>query len=195
MFTGIIETVGEVVNVASNNTNITFTIKSIISPALAVDQSVNHNGVCLTVESIVGDTHTITAVNETLTKTNLGHWKLSDKINLERALIFNSRIDGHIVQGHVDGTALCINVIDMNGSWEYTFSYPPEFASLLIEKGSVCVNGVSLTAFNVTDDHFTVAIIPYTFTHTNFNTLIERSIVNVEFDMIGKYVTRFRKAQ
>lgn len=195
MFTGIIESIGEVIAITPGNTNISFTLRSVISKSLTVDQSINHNGVCLTVENINEDTHTITAISETLSKTNLSAWKPGDKVNLERALSLHSRIDGHIVQGHVDATAVCTGIENMNGSWQYIFDYNAQFSSLMIEKGSVCVNGVSLTAFNVADDRFTVAIIPYTMEHTNFQMLSLQSIVNIEFDMIGKYVTRFRKTE
>jgi riboflavin synthase len=190
MFTGIIKDLGKITEVSSAGSNKTFFIESNLAGQLKVDESVAHNGVCLTVEEIKNNTYRVTAIEETLRKTNVGNWEKNDLINLEQAMQLNDRLDGHIVQGHVDGTAVCEKKTDKEGSVEFTFSFDSSFASLIIEKGSICVNGVSLTAFDVTNDHFTVAIIPYTFTHTNFQSLKEKDLVNLEFDMLGKYVAR-----
>jgi riboflavin synthase len=193
MFTGIIETTGIVESIQSNGTNLGFWISSSISDNLKVDQSVSHDGVCLTVEEIKNSRHRVTAILETLEKTNLNTWKKGDTINLERCMQLNGRIDGHIVQGHIDATAFCIDVEEKNGSWEYRFQFPAEYAHLLIEKGSVCVNGISLTAFDIKFNSFKVAIIPYTFNHTNINSIRNGSVVNIEFDVIGKYLARYRE--
>ena len=190
MFTGIIEAEGEVQNVSDDRTNKIFWIKSDISRELRIDESLSHNGACLTIEEIKDNVHRVTAIRETLEKTNLQNWKKGDIINLERSMRMNARIDGHIVQGHVDGTGNCISTKDLGGSFEYMFSFDDEKAMLIIEKGSICVNGVSLTAFNVTKNTFTVAIIPYTYEHTNFKNIGEGAMVNLEFDMLGKYVAR-----
>ena len=190
MFTGIIEQKGIVTEVISNGTNKTFWIESPISGELMIDQSVAHNGVCLTVEEIDNNRHRITAIDETLKKTNLNSWKKDSLINLERCLQMNGRLDGHIVQGHVDAVATCVDLVEKQGSWEYRFRFDPKFAKLIIEKGSVTVNGISLTLFEVSNDSFKVAIIPYTFQHTNMQQLKINDEVNIEFDMIGKYVTR-----
>ena len=190
MFTGIVECLGKVEAIEMNGSNKSFWINSVISARFSKDQSISHDGVCLTIEDIVGDTHKITAIKETLDKTNLDAWVKGDSINLERSLTLGERIDGHIVQGHVDDTATCILRKDLDGSCEFTFWFQIKFAAFVIEKGSVCVNGVSLTACNVGDDHFTVAIIPYTFENTNFSGIVKGSKVNIEFDMIGKYVVR-----
>jgi riboflavin synthase len=190
MFTGIVEATGSVQKISNDRTNRVFWIKSNLSPELKIDESLSHNGICLTVEEIQGDSYRVTAIRETLDKTNSGQWKTGDMVNLERSMQMNGRIDGHIVQGHVDGTAICIAKKDRDGSVEFTFRFDQKNAALLIEKGSICVNGVSLTAFNVTRDTFTVAIIPYTFDHTNFSTIREGEIVNIEFDILGKYVAR-----
>jgi len=190
MFTGIIEALGTIIDVDQHGTNKTFWIKSAISSQLKVDQSLSHDGACLTVEEINGNSHRVTAVQETLHKTNLGHWKPDDSINLERCLALNGRLDGHLVQGHVDTTATLEQAIDLSGSWQYTFAYPPEFAGLVIEKGSISLNGISLTIFNVTESKFSVAIIPYTYEHTNLKELSTGDEVNLEFDMMGKYVNR-----
>ena len=193
MFTGIIEAFGEVTAVSSEQSNRIFYIKSELTSQLKIDESVSHNGICLTVEDIRNDTYRVTAINETLQKTNAGSWKVGNFINLERSMKLNDRLDGHIVQGHVDDTALCIDKKDKEGSVEFTFKFDETFAPLVIEKGSICVNGVSLTAFNVTNDNFTVAIIPYTFAHTNFHDLKTNETVNLEFDILGKYVARIAK--
>ena len=190
MFTGIIEELGEITAVSIVKGNRTFHIKSALAQHLKVDESISHNGICLTIESIENDIHSVTAIQETIVKTNASLWGVGDSINLERAIKMNDRLDGHIVQGHVDGTAGCTQVIEKNGSKEFTFKYDQKFAALLIEKGSVCLNGVSLTVFNVSENEFTVAIIPYTMAHTNFSQLKRNNIVNIEFDVIGKYVQR-----
>jgi len=191
MFTGIIETTGKLAAVEQKGTNRTFWIASPISAELKVDQSVSHNGICLTVEEIIENQHRVTAIGETLNKTDLGDWKMGDLINLERCLIFNGRLDGHLVQGHVDATAVCTKRQEMDGSWQFTFEYPKLFAPYIIEKGSIALNGISLTVFNVTGNSFEVAIIPYTFLHTNIQHIQPGSTVNLEFDVIGKYVNRF----
>lgn len=190
MFTGIVESSGIVKEVISNGSNRTFWIESPISHELKIDQSVSHSGVCLTVEEVNGNVHRVTAIDETLEKTNLGNWKAGTLVNLERSLQLGDRLDGHIVQGHVDTVALCKKVTEKDGSWEYIFEFPKEFAALIIEKGSIAINGISLTAYNVKKKNFTVAIIPYTFEHTNINKVIKGTKVNIEFDMIGKYLLR-----
>lgn len=190
MFTGIIESPGTVTYIQSSGTNKTFTISSPISAELKVDQSVSHNGVCLTVESVTGNTHTVTAIAETLNKSNLGSWEVGTLVNLERCMQMNGRLDGHIVQGHVDATATCINRDDKDGSWEYRFSFPAAFAALVIEKGSISLNGISLTVFDVSDTAFSVAIIPYTYEHTNMQQVFPGHTVNIEFDIVGKYIQR-----
>jgi riboflavin synthase len=190
MFTGIIEALGTVTTVEMKGTNKTLWIASPISASLKVDQSLSHDGVCLTVEAIDDGTHQVTAVKETLEKSNLCQLRAGDTINLERCLTMNGRLDGHIVQGHVDGTGVLVSKESLEGSWELTFSFEPEFAALVIEKGSISLNGVSLTVFNVSDSKFSVAIIPYTYEHTNINRLRPGNRVNLEFDMIGKYIQR-----
>ncbi|MFM2225257.1 MAG: hypothetical protein RJA07_1459 [Bacteroidota bacterium] len=191
MFTGIIETNGIVKNIVEEQGNKRFSIESEITNQLKIDQSVAHNGVCLTVVSVKNNTHEVVAVNETLTKTNLNVLKVGDKVNLERCMLMNGRLDGHIVQGHVDGLATCINAEDQKGSWLFTFRVAENLNHrLIVEKGSICVNGVSLTAFNLIDNCFSVAIIPYTFQHTTFSNLKVNDMVNIEFDIIGKYVER-----
>ena len=190
MFTGIIETTGIVTDIISTGTNKTFWIASPISADLKVDQSVAHSGVCLTVEKVENGQHQLTAIEETLHKTNLNTWEIGTIVNMERCLAMNGRLDGHIVQGHVDAMATCLQVADKDGSWEYTFSFDSKFASLIIEKGSIAINGTSLTVFNVTGNTFTVAIIPYTYEHTNIHQVSVGSRVNIEFDIIGKYVAR-----
>lgn len=195
MFTGIIQAIGTVQQVETKGSNHTFLIKSPVSGAFKVDQSVSHNGVCLTVEAIFEDIHQVTAIEETLQKTNLGNWKPGTLVNLETCLAINGKLDGHIVQGHVDTVATCTKIIDKAGSREYSFLIPAEFSSLIIEKGSISLNGISLTIFNVTETGFTVAIIPYTLEHTNMKQLKENDTVNIEFDMIGKYVNRIADLQ
>ena len=193
MFTGIIETTGKIDAMESDGSNLSFLITSSISNELKVDQSVSHDGVCLTVENVENNKHRVTAIKETLDKTNLRNWKIHGEVNLERCMQLNGRLDGHMVQGHVDATAFCIDVEEKKGSWEYRFQFPAEFTHLLIEKGSVCLNGVSLTVFDIKFNSFKVAIIPYTYHHTNINTLRNGSVVNIEFDVIGKYLARFRE--
>jgi riboflavin synthase len=190
MFTGIIESTGIVKQVISNGSNKTFWVGSSLSSWLKADQSVSHSGVCLTVEEIRENAHRITAIDETLQKTNLGDWKEGTMVNLERSLQLNDRLDGHLVQGHVDTTATCIKRKEKGGSWEFEFAFPKKMAELVIEKGSVCVNGISLTAFDVRKKSFTVAIVPFTFEHTNIKEVKEGDRVNLEFDMIGKYLLR-----
>ena len=190
MFTGIIETTGLVKAIEQKGTNTSFWIESPVSDSLKIDQSISHNGVCLTVEAVENSVHKVTAIEETLQKTNLSQLKKGDTINLERCMQLNGRLDGHIVQGHVDATAKCIKAIDKNGSWEFSFEIDPKFASLIIEKGSITLDGISLTIFNVETNHFSVAIIPYTYKYTNIKQLQEGNFVNIEFDMIGKYVNR-----
>ena len=190
MFTGIIEDMGKVKGIQRQGTNYTFWIESTLSQALKIDQSLSHNGVCLTVEEVQGNSHRVTAIRETIEKTNLGELKTDELVNLERCLKMNGRLDGHIVQGHVDGTGVCEKFTEKNGSWEFEFSFNHQMAHLIIEKGSICVNGISLTAFNVRKKKFTVAIIPYTYTHTNLCKLRKGEMVNLEFDIIGKYLDR-----
>ena len=190
MFTGIIEGMGTVSNLKKELDNLHITIKSNITKELKIDQSIAHNGVCLTVIDIKDDFYTVTAINETLEKSNLGSFKIGDKINLERAMILGERLDGHIVQGHVDQTAVCENVTEENGSWIFTFKYDDSINNITIEKGSITVNGVSLTVVNSKDGEFSVAIIPYTFDNTNFGYIKSGTVVNLEFDVIGKYVQR-----
>ncbi len=195
MFTGIIKDLGEIKDISTAGSNRTFLIESSLTQQLKVDESIAHNGVCLTVEEINNSIYRVTAIEETLKKTNAGQWKKGDLINLEQAIQLSDRLDGHIVQGHVDGTAICMNKVQKEGSTEFTFKFDSSFASLIIEKGSICVNGVSLTAFNVTEDQFTVAIIPYTLAHTSFQYLKEKEWVNLEFDLLGKYVARILKVK
>ncbi len=190
MFTGIIEEVGSVIALKEDGSNKHFLIESKISNELKVDQSVAHNGVCLTVTKVVPHQHWVTAVDETLKKSNLGELKAGDVINLERCMLASGRFDGHIVQGHVDQTAKCISVQEINGSWLYDFQYDSSLKNMTVEKGSITINGVSLTCFNSEHDRFRVAIIPYTYEHTNFKRLFSGSSVNLEFDVIGKYVKR-----
>jgi riboflavin synthase len=190
MFTGIIEDLGIVEALEQENTNLHLTIKSKLASELKIDQSVSHNGVCLTVIDLTASSYTVTAIKETLDKTSLNSLKVGDRVNLERGLKLGDRLDGHMVQGHVDQVGTCINVEAQNGSWIYTFEYNPKLGNITIEKGSVTVNGVSLTVVNSKDNGFSVAIIPYTYEHTNFHTFEEGTVVNLEFDVIGKYVSR-----
>lgn len=190
MFTGIIETTGVVREIEQNGSNTSFWIESSLSDSLKIDQSLSHKGVCLTVEDVNNGVHKVTAIEETLQKTNLAGLKKGDIVNLERCMQLNGRLDGHIVQGHVDTTAECIKAIEKNGSREFSFEIDKKFASLIIEKGSITLDGISLTIFNVSKKRFTVAIIPYTFEHTNIKQLKKGNFVNIEFDMIGKYVNR-----
>jgi riboflavin synthase len=190
MFTGIIEAVGRVESIAQQGSGKIFWISSPISNDLRVDQSLSHNGACLTVEQVTDGQHRVTAIDETLLKTNLGDWHVGESINLERCMQLNSRLDGHLVQGHIDTRGTCTLVEAKNGSWEYRFTFPPSFAPLVIEKGSICINGISLTCYNVTRTELTVAIIPYTYEHTNMKHVAVNSSVNLEFDLIGKYIQR-----
>ena len=192
MFTGIIETLGVVKNIVKEQENVHVTIKSNISNELKVDQSVAHNGVCLTVVAIDNDEYTVTAIKETLDKSNIGKLKIADIVNLERAMKMGDRLDGHIVQGHVDETGICKNIKDENGSTMYTFQYNPDKNNITIEKGSITLNGISLTVVNSKKDEFSVAIIPYTFENTCFKNYKTGTKVNLEFDVIGKYVKRIQ---
>jgi riboflavin synthase len=193
MFTGIIEATGLVKEVIFNGSNKTFWIQSPLSDQFRPDQSVSHSGVCLTVEEVREGMHRVTAIDETLKKSDLGTWKAGSFVNLERSLVVNSRLDGHFVQGHVDATGLCKSVQQKEGSREFEFEFPKKFTDLVIEKGSIAVNGISLTAFNVRKRRFTVAIIPYTLQHTNIREVHAGDTVNLEFDMIGKYIIRSLK--
>ena len=186
MFTGIIESVGKIVEIKNEASNIHFKVSSPISKELKIDQSISHNGVCLTVTEVDGDAHWVTAIDETLKKSNLGSLIVNDEVNLERCMKVDGRFDGHIVQGHVDTVAEVLSVKDEGGSWLFTFKL--EKSGLIVEKGSVCINGTSLTCFDVNDLNFSVAIIPYTFEYTNFHQLSEKDVVNIEFDIIGKYI-------
>ena len=193
MFTGIIESLGKITNVNVDRGNIDFTIESDISRELKVDQSISHNGVCLTVTKLSDNSHTVTAVKETLDKSSLKNFAVNDLVNLERAMKLGERLDGHLVQGHVDGVAKCIDVSVNDGSWIYKFEFNVANEMLLIEKGSVCINGVSLTVFDIEKNTFKVTIIPYTYENTSFKVLKVGDLVNIEFDMIGKYLARFNK--
>ena len=190
MFTGIIESIGVVKSIHHDKSNINFSIISDLTSELKVDQSISHNGVCLTVVNLEKDSYTVTAIKETLDKTNLGKLKLGDQLNLERCLKVGDRLDGHFVQGHVDQIATCINVDNENGSWVFTFKYSPLNNNITIDKGSITVNGVSLTVVNSKESEFSVAIIPYTFDNTNFNSFKAGTLVNLEFDVFGKYITK-----
>ncbi len=194
MFTGIIETLGKVTALEPEGENLHITITSDIAPALKIDQSISHNGVCLTVVALNGDTHTVTAIKETLDKTALGTLELGDTVNLERAMILGARLDGHLVQGHVDQTAICSQIEENDGSWVFTFQYDTSKSNVTIEKGSITVDGVSLTVVNSQEGAFSVAIIPYTYENTVFNAYTTGSKVNLEFDVIGKYVARLMEA-
>ena len=190
MFTGIIETIGKVVAIKKEKTNVHITIESSISKELKVDQSVAHNGVCLTVTSKNEKHHNVTAIDETIIKSNYRNIEIGSLLNLERCLKVGARLDGHMVQGHVDETAECIDVIEDKGSWRYFFKGSSKVESLVVNKGSICINGVSLTVVNTTGNLFEVAIIPYTYNHTTFKTLKKGEVVNIEFDIIGKYITK-----
>lgn len=193
MFTGIIETIGHVKSIIKDESNLHFWIESNITRELKVDQSVAHNGVCLTVVEIKNDSYRVTAIDETLQRTNLGTLQAGGKINIERCMVLNGRLDGHIVQGHVDCTATVTHIDNANGSWVYRFSHVTQALPLTVEKGSITVNGVSLTVVDAGDDFFSVAIIPYTYEHTNFHQFVTGSIVNIEFDVLGKYVANMLK--
>lgn len=190
MFTGIIENLGRVVHLKSDQDNLHITIESRLASELKIDQSVAHNGVCLTVVDIKENTYTVTAIQETLNKTNTGTLQINDLVNLERAMLLGNRLDGHIVQGHVDQTATCIDIKETSGSWLFTFEYNKDLNNITIEKGSITVNGTSLTVIDSKRNQFSVAIIPYTFEHTNFKYFKVGDPVNLEFDVLGKYVKR-----
>lgn len=191
MFTGIIEKLGTVKKIRTEGSNVHFTIASDLAGALKIDQSLSHNGVCLTVVDIQDGAYTVTAVEETLLRSNLGDLEEEYKVNLERAMVYGGRLDGHIVQGHVDDTGVCTGIEERDGSWYFQFRYQPTKEHLLVDKGSICVNGVSLTVVSPKEDLFTVAIIPYTYEHTNFHQLKIGSKVNLEFDILGKYLARY----
>ena len=191
MFTGIIEQLGKVTQIQQEGTNKHFTITAPFTAELKIDQSVAHNGVCLTVVNIQGNDYTVTAIDETLQKTNLNNLVVGDVVNLERCMPANGRFDGHIVQGHVDGTATCLSVTDEQGSWVFTFKLAqPENARYIVNKGSICINGISLTVVNCLDDTFSVAIIPYTYEHTNLHSVKPGTTVNIEYDIVGKYIAK-----
>ncbi|CAN5380171.1 riboflavin synthase [soil metagenome] len=194
MFTGIIETLGTVTDIQHEGTNVHFKVRSVITPELKIDQSLSHNGICLTVVALAGDVHTVTAISETLQRTHLGQLKVGDIVNLERAMAANARFDGHMVQGHVDQTAVCYQKETLGGSWKYWFRFTSSVDVMVVEKGSICVNGVSLTVVDAGSDFCSVAIIPYTFENTTFHKLEEGHTVNLEFDIIGKYLARQMKA-
>jgi len=190
MFTGIIESLGVVKNIVKEGDNIHISIESDFTSELKIDQSVAHNGVCLTTVAINGNEYTVTAIKETLDKSNFKHLKIGDKINLERAMILGARLDGHIVQGHVDQIGTCVAINEEDGSWLFSFEYDASIGNVTVEKGSITINGISLTCFNSKSNGFTVAIIPYTYEHTNMHMLNVGDQVNLEFDIIGKYVQR-----
>tara|TARA_B100000131_G_scaffold322850_1_gene378379 strand:+ start:1604 stop:2185 length:582 start_codon:yes stop_codon:yes gene_type:complete len=189
MFTGIIESIGKVVNLKKDKGNLHITLESDLSNSFKIDQSVAHNGICLTVVSIIKNTHKVVAVEETLQKTNIGNLKIGDRVNIERSLKMGDRLDGHLVQGHVDKTAKCISVYEREGSYKFCFS-TDSINNLVVDQGSICINGVSLTVINSNEKDFCVSIIPYTFEHTNFQSIKKGSKVNIEFDIIGKYITK-----
>jgi riboflavin synthase len=193
MFTGIIEKLGEITKIEKENTNVHFTVKSPFTNELKIDQSVAHNGCCLTVVEINDDEYVVTAIEESLNKTNLSTWNVGTKVNLERCMLLGARLDGHIVQGHVDTRGTCENVENLDGSWKYTFSY--DFDQPTVQKGSITINGVSLTVVDSEKGMFSVCIIPYTYEHTNFHTFEKGTIVNLEFDIIGKYVARLMETK
>ena len=190
MFTGIIEALGTITKIEAEGTNRHITVQSSLSDQLKIDQSIAHDGICLTVVAIEGDQHTVTAIEETMNRTALSQWEVGKKVNLERAMSANARLDGHIVQGHVDKTGTCVKVEERDGSWIYTFKYEANPEHLLVDKGSICINGVSLTVVSPTVDTFSVAIIPYTYEHTGFHQLQAGHSINLEFDVIGKYIAR-----
>ncbi len=190
MFTGIIESLGIVKNIVPEGENLHVTIESNFTSELKIDQSIAHDGVCLTIVNIDDSNYTVTAIKETIDKSNFKHLKIGDKINLERAMILGARLDGHIVQGHVDQTATCTKIVEEKGSWVFSFDYDSTFNNITIEKGSVTVNGTSLTVINSKKNSFSVAIIPYTYEYTNFQSFVIGTVVNLEFDVIGKYVAR-----
>lgn len=190
MFTGIIETMGKIVQLQEDRSNLHLSLESVLTHELKIDQSLAHNGVCLTVVDIQNDQYTVTAIEETLQKTNLGHLRIGDWVNLERAMKLGDRLDGHLVQGHVDLVGVCESVRSVDGSWAFDFSFAQECQQITIEKGSITINGVSLTVVDSKPNGFSVAIIPYTYEHTNFHQLTSGDLVNLEFDMVGKYITK-----
>ena len=190
MFTGIIESLGEIKLITKSDTNINFTIKSSLAGDLKIDQSLSHNGVCLTIVNVAEKTYSVTAVSETLDVTSLKNLKLGDLVNLERSMKMNGKLDGHIVQGHVDQTGICTSIKNKNGSWVFSFEFNASQKNITIEKGSITINGVSLTVINSNKNSFSVAIIPYTYENTNFHKLIKGEIVNLEFDVLGKYISK-----
>jgi riboflavin synthase len=190
MFTGIIETLGRIHKIEKDQNNLHVTVESSFTNELKIDQSVSHNGICLTVVAIQDNFYTVTAIDETILKTNIGDWKVNDIVNLERGMKLGDRLDGHIVQGHVDQTGTCIDIQEANGSWNYTFEYDEKLNNITIEKGSITVNGVSLTVVNSKKNQFSVSIIPYTFENTNFKNFIVGTKINLEFDVVGKYISR-----
>jgi len=190
MFTGIIESIGKIKNLTTEGENLHIEVESELTPDLKIDQSVSHNGVCLTVVDLTESTYTVTAIKETLDKTNIGDLRIGHLVNLERAMKLGDRLDGHIVQGHVDQVGKCVDVREMDGSWHFTFQYKTDKDNVTIEKGSITINGVSLTVVDSKDNEFSVAIIPYTYEHTNFHSFQKGTVVNLEFDVIGKYVKR-----
>lgn len=191
MFTGIIEALGTIEKIVKEGTNYHFTINSPISKELKIDQSVSHNGVCLTVVACDEQSHTVTAIKETLDRTSLGSWSEGQKVNLERAMKADARLDGHFVQGHVDTIGKCIEIQEVDGSWNFKFEYEPTAEHMLVDKGSICINGVSLTVVRPEDDYFSVAIIPYTYEHTIFHQINVGDTINLEFDVIGKYIAKY----
>lgn len=195
MFTGIIETLGKITKIEKEQDNLHITVNSSITSELKIDQSVAHNGICLTVVAIENDSYTVTAINETIKKTNIANWQTGEEVNLERAIKLGDRLDGHIVQGHVDQTATCTSIENENGSWVFTFEYDKSLSNITIEKGSITINGTSLTVVNSKENEFSVAIIPYTFEHTNFKYFKKGTIVNLEFDVVGKYVKKIYDLQ
>lgn len=195
MFTGIIEAFGTITQIEKEKENIHIDLESVITPELKIDQSIAHNGVCLTVVKIDGNRYTVTAIKETIDKTNLSEWQVGDKVNLERAMQLGARLDGHIVQGHVDQIGLCTSVKEEGGSWVFSFEYDPSQKNITIEKGSITVNGTSLTVVNSGTNTFSVAIIPYTYEHTNFHTFKTGTLVNLEFDVVGKYIIKMQQLQ
>ena len=195
MFTGIIEDFGTITQIEKERENVHVSLESNITPELKIDQSVAHNGVCLTVVKIDGNRYTVTAIKETIDKTNLSEWKVGDKVNLERAMQLGARLDGHIVQGHVDQIGQCTSVKEEGGSWVFDFEYDPGLKNITIEKGSITINGTSLTVVNSGINSFSVAIIPYTYEHTNFHTFKKGTQVNLEFDVVGKYIAKMQQLQ
>jgi len=189
MFTGIIEDQGVVLGLEVNRGNLNITLSSKLTSEFKIDQSVSHNGICLTIVEIKDNTYTVTAIKETIAKTNIGKWQIGEVVNLERAMIIGARLDGHMIQGHIDQVGECFKIDKTNGSWEYTFQYNPS-DNLTVEKGSIAVNGISLTVVRSDDNSFSVAIIPYTYNHTNFQNLTIGSVVNLEFDVLGKYLAK-----